>query len=143
MNHWDSFFLSVAEKISTQSKDPSTKVGAVIVRPDRTIASVGYNGFPRGVDDSEELYLDRRTKYAMIVHAEANAIIHAREPLEGTTIYLYPFPPCSNCAGLVIQAGIKRVVAPQPTVEDLERWGESMQFAVDMFEEAGVQLELV
>ena len=71
---WKRRFIELAKHISTWSKDPSTQVGAVIVRPDKTIASVGFNGFPRGVDDRPEKLADRPLKYQMIVHAEINAI---------------------------------------------------------------------
>jgi dCMP deaminase len=94
LDKWDVRFLELANHIAQWSKDPSTKVGAVIVRPDRTICSVGYNGFPRGVDDNEERYMDRPTKYEFVVHAEANAIIHAREPLHDYILYTYPLMPC-------------------------------------------------
>lgn len=143
---WDIRMLEMAKLVSTWSKDPSTCVGSVIARSDRTIASVGYNGFPRGVEDREDRLNNREIKYAMVVHAEANAIIHARENLDdlfGTTIYTYPLPPCSGCAGLIIQAGIQRVVAHEPSPEQIERWGESLQIAEDMFAEAFVEYELV
>ena len=135
---WDIRFLSLAEHVSQWSKDPSTKVGAVIVRPDRTILSVGYNGFPRGVKDWPERLADRDTKYPMTVHAEANAIIHGGSA-EGCTLYTWPFPPCCDCAGLIIQAGIKRVIAPSPTRDQRSRWGASFNLAMDMFKEAGVE----
>ena len=109
---WDQRFLELAVTVSTWSKDPSTQLGAVIVRPDRTIASIGYNGFPRGVDDDEARYADREFKYEAIVHGEMNAILAAREPLHGYTLYVWPLPPCSRCAAMIIQTGIKRVVSP-------------------------------
>jgi dCMP deaminase len=135
---WDLKFLSDAIVVSRNSKDPSTKVGAIIARPDLTTASQGYNGFPRGVEDSDERLADRETKYKLVVHAEMNALITAREPLHGYTLYS-TFPPCSSCAGAIIQAGIQRVVAIRPTPEQEERWGFSR--TRDMFSEAGVQLQ--
>ncbi|WLB77042.1 deoxycytidylate deaminase [Bradyrhizobium elkanii] len=80
---WDRYFLKVAQAVSTASKDPSTKVGAVIVRPDRTMASFGYNGFPRGIADTDERLNNREVKYDLVVHGEINAILTAREPLHG------------------------------------------------------------
>jgi dCMP deaminase len=142
MIDWDKRFLELAEHVSTFSKDPSTKVGCVIARPDHTIASMGYNGFPRGVADTEGRLADRPTKYAMVVHAEANAVLSAYERLDGYTAYVHPFPPCSTCTGALIQAGIARVVAPRPTHEQLERWGESFGFSRIMFDEAGIVLSL-
>jgi len=143
VNKWDERCLALAEHISTWSRDPSTKTGAVIVRPDRTIASVGYNGFPRGVSDAEHRYLDRAVKYAMVVHAEVNAILHSKEPLKDSSIYVWPWQPCSTCAGVVIQSGIKRVVSPKLTPERRKRWGVSMVAAQKMLYEAGVELVLV
>lgn len=138
---WDQRYLKLAEEVASWSKDPSTQVGAVIVRPDKTIASIGFNGFPRGVIDDSNRYNDRELKYKMIVHGEANAIVSAREPLHDCTIYTWPFPPCSNCAALIIQAGIARVVAPVPTPEQIVRWGDSFRIAKAMFFEANVALQ--
>lgn len=138
MSIWDKRYLDLAEFVASWSKDPSTKVGAVIVRPDKTIASVGFNGLPRGVEDSEARLLNRDLKYPMTVHAEVNAILHAREPLHGYTIYVAPLNPCSDCAGVIIQSGIKRVVA---RAERNPRWLESNALAQTMFEEAGIKSE--
>jgi dCMP deaminase len=134
---WDRFFLGLAEYMATASKDPSTKVGAVIVRPDRTIASMGYNGFPRGARDDETLYADRPTKLLRTVHAELNAILAAREPLHGCEIYVSPLHPCAQCAAAIIQAGIHRLVYRRPTVER-EDWAESFKAAAALLREAGV-----
>ena len=95
---WETRFLQLAKHVSTWSKDPSTKCGAVIVRPDRTVASIGFNGLPRNVDDSPERLLDRDKKLSYIVHAEANAILTAREPLNNCVVYIWPMQPCCHCA---------------------------------------------
>ena len=139
MTDWDERFLQLAQHIAQWSKDPSTKVGAVIVRPNRTIASVGYNGFPRGVNDDERLN-DRPYKYAMTVHAEANAILSANERLDGCTLYVTPLSPCSSCASILIQSGIKRVVAYMPYQP--EHWADSFAIARTMLDEAGVHWEI-
>ena len=136
---WDERFLQLAQHIAQWSKDPSTKVGAVIVRPNRTIASVGYNGFPRGVNDDERLN-DRPYKYAMTVHAEANAILSANERLDGCTLYVTPLSPCSSCASILIQSGIKRVVAYMP--HQPEHWADSFAIARTMLDEAGIEWEI-
>ena len=136
---WDKRFLQLAQTVASWSKDPSTKVGAVIVRSDRTVVNVAFNGFPRGADDRQELYDDRELKYARVVHAEANAIVTAREPLHGYTIYVTPFMPCTACAGLIIQARIRRVVSIE---NDNERWAASFGHTRDLFRETGVELEL-
>ena len=74
---WDGRFLSLATHISGWSKDPSTKVGCVVVGPDREIRSTGFNGFPQGIADTDERLSDRNLKYPLICHAEENAIMHA------------------------------------------------------------------
>lgn len=142
INDWDRRFLGLAQHVAAWSKDPSTKVGAVITRG-RRIVSLGYNGFPAGVEDHKERYDDRETKYKMIVHAERNAIIFAQQDLTGCTLYTTPFMPCSACTGFVIQAGIKRVVAPRLPDELRGRWSEDMEVSKTMFHEAGVELVLV
>lgn len=136
MNAWDARFLEMAALVGSWSKDPSTRVGAVIVRPDKTVASVGFNGFPRGVADDGRL-LDRPTKYAMILHAEVNAILSAREPVAGFDLYVTPLHPCSNCASVIIQSGIRRVFT---TTSGSERWRTSFDIASQMFSEAMVEV---
>lgn len=138
-NRWTSRYLNLAKEISSWSRDPSTKVGAVIVRSDKTVASLGFNGLPKGVEDLEERLNNRDTKYAFTVHAEKNAILHARERMDGYSLFVYPFMPCCDCAGAIIQSGIKTVVSLEC---DNERWNESFNFSKQMFAEAGVELKL-
>jgi dCMP deaminase len=133
---WDKWFLGMAEYVSTASKDPSTKIGAVIVDKDRRIVSTGYNGFAKGIEDSEELLLDRDKKYKIIVHGEMNAIIFAQRSLKGCTLYTTPFLPCSSCAGVIIQSGITRVVS---WFTNNIRWKESIDLSKSMFRESGVK----
>lgn len=140
MTDWDSRFLDLARLVGSWSKDPSTKVGCVIVDPERVIVATGYNGFPRGCDDSPELYADRGRKYSRVVHAERNALLFACRPVKGCTVYTTPFPPCAGCAAVLIQAGIARVVAPKPSGELLDRWGDELREAAAMFAEAGVEV---
>lgn len=137
---WDCRFMKLAAHIASWSKDPSTKCSAIIVKNKR-IVSTGYNGFATGVFDTDAFYLNRNTKYLRVVHAEINALLFAREDLTGATMYVYPLPPCSQCAAAIIQSGIKRVVTHQPTSEQLLRWGESLIEAHQMFIEADVMLE--
>ena len=129
---WDTRFLNLADFVSTWSKDPSTKVGSVITDEYNRIVSVGYNGFPRGIDDDARLK-NREEKYKMIVHAEMNAILTAARDLSGCTIYTTPFLPCSNCATHIIQAGIKRVVAP---INKEPRWEENLKLSESILKEA-------
>lgn len=135
---WLQRYLELAEYISQWSKDPSTKVGAVIVRPDNSVCSVGFNGFPRGVDDDPARYADRELKYKLIVHGEINAMAFTNECLDGYTLFTWPFLPCSRCAGFIIQNKIKTVVAPKLTGELAKRWEESLNLTKSMFTEAGV-----
>jgi dCMP deaminase len=140
MKDWDTRFLEMAAITSTWSKDPSTKVGAVIVDSNRRVISTGYNGLPRGIMDSFDRLSNRDIKYEMIVHAEVNAILFAREDLAGATLYTYPFQPCSRCASIVIQSGISRVISYEFSND---RWTDSFKLAKDMFDEAGVELILL
>lgn len=130
---WDQFFMSMAELTATRSKDPSTKVGAVIVDYNRRVIGLGYNGFPRGVDDRPERYTDKKIKYSLVVHAEANAIVNSFTGLSDTTIYTTMFP-CSSCTKLIIQSGISRVVCPPPREEGV--WSEDANFSKQMLREA-------
>jgi dCMP deaminase len=140
-NKWDARFLRLAQVVSSWSKDPSTKVGAAIVRDDHTLVSVGYNGFPRGCDDDVALYEDRPTKYMRIVHAEVNAILTAREPVAGCTLYVWPLQPCAACTGVIIQSGIKRVVAYMK--DEPGQWANQFNVARKMCEEAGIKVTMV
>lgn len=143
MTDWDDRFLSLAEHVAGWSKDPSTKVGAVIANSDRVVHGIGYNGFPRGVGDDQERYDDRPTKYGMVVHAELNAILNAAGAVRGSTLYVWPLPPCNECAKAIIQAGIKRVVF-RSTEATEGRWREQYAVSALMFREAGVEvMELV
>lgn len=136
---WDRRLLSLAAFVGGWSKDPSTRVGAVVADGRRVVA-VGFNGFPAGCDDAEHLYADRERKLRRVVHAEVNAVLSAGRPVRGLTVYTHPLPPCCRCAGLLIQAGIARVVAPAPPPALAERWGEELAEARRLFAEAGVIL---
>ena len=139
MNHkWDVRFLALARLVSTWSKDPSTQTGAVIVRPDRSVVSVGFNGFPRNMSDDPELYANREEKYSRIVHCEVNAMIQAQQSIQGCTLYTWPFMCCDRCAVQMIQAGITTFVYPKATEEMLIRWGKAFEKTAMFFEEAQV-----
>ena len=147
---WDRHYLNLAREISRASKDPSTKVGAVIVT-DNQIVGTGYNGFARGVIDLDERYLDREMKYKYIVHAEVNACLFAGHRARNGSIYIWPtigFPPtCNECAKVVIQSGIKRVVGFELSPEDkslhklnADKWRRAAEISEQMYHEAGVKL---
>lgn len=123
------------------SKDPRTQVGAAIVDHRGVVRATGWNGFPRGVNDDPARYADREIKLKLVVHAEANAIANAAAvgvPLEGCGLIVTKFP-CHECAKLIIQSGIKKVVAPSPDSDGL--WAGSAVIGCHMFEEAGVEIE--
>lgn len=141
---WDIRFLRLAREIASWSKDPSTKVGAVIVDENNRVVSLGYNGFPRGLNDSPELYADRNEKYKRVLHAEQNAFIFAeKKDLRHCTLYTFPLAPCPSCALLAVQHGIKRVVCPEIRVNDphrkerVETWLETY----GILTEAGIEAE--
>lgn len=133
-NRWHRYFFDVCKANASMSKDPSTKVGAVIVRPDRTIASTGFNGYPRRCNDDD--YQNRERKYQRVIHAEMNAILHAREPLNGYALYCWPLPPCDRCIPHIIQAGITTLVIPP--LPDNDRWQKPCLEAQQMALEAGL-----
>lgn len=138
---WDKRFLGLAHHIGQWSKDPSTKVGAVIVNQDRSIVSLGYNGFARGVEDMQTRLIDRPTKYEFVVHAELNAILSASRSLHGRTLYVSPLHPCPACASAIVQSGISKVVAEL----DLSRddWKARWVTASIILMEGGVETVLV
>lgn len=137
---WMQRYLNLAEHIAGWSKDPSTKVGAVIVSNSNHIVSLGYNGLPRGVMDFPYRYTDRDTKYKMILHAERNAIIFAEKSLLNCTIYTWPMPPCAACASMIVQTGIKNVVAPEQIPE---RWHDDFLLSREIYTESGIKLWLL
>lgn len=142
---WDEYYINMAEFISQKSKDRSTKVGCVIVGPDNEVRSTGYNGFPRGVDDSKDERHDRPVKYDYTEHAERNAIYNAARvgiPLKGCTLYLNWEPcPCTDCTRAVIQSGIVRIIGPdkpfgKPGSKD---WQDDFQRSAEMLDEVGIE----
>jgi dCMP deaminase len=143
MTDWDARYLDLAENVSSWSKDPSRKIGAVAVGSKGQILSQGYNGFPRGIDDSIERYNDKETKYRYVVHAEMNVVYNATYngiSLDGATLYVTGLPVCSECAKGIIQTGVKRVVMRATDVP--EKWFVSFATTAKMFNEAGIEWEL-
>ena len=137
MSKWDRRFLELAKQISTWSKDPSTQVGCVVVGPDREIRSTGFNGLPRGIDDTDERLNNREIKYPMICHAEENAIMHAARTgisLKNCIAYV-TWPPCTRCARSLIQAGVSEIVYPKG-VEIPSRWEADFKMSLNMFKES-------
>ena len=140
---WDRRFMELADFIAQWSKDPSTKVGAVIVEPrNKRVVATGFNGFPFGVEDTADRLEDRSIKYEMIVHAETNALMFAGSEAAGCALYVTPLPPCARCAVLIIQSGISRVVSPTPDTSK-EPWKTQFAISSKMFTEAGITVDFV
>lgn len=135
---WDQRMLAMAELVSTWSKDPKRKVGAVIVTQDMRSASFGYNGIPKGIADTEDRLHNRRLKLLLSIHAERNAMDNARFGLRGCALYATKFP-CHECMKGIIQVGIVKVVAP-PADTEHEMWGESYKIALALAQEAQIRI---
>ena len=136
LTKWDRRFLDLAAHVATWSKDPSTRVGAVIVDANKRVVSLGFNGFPAGVNDEE---LPRERKLMRTIHAEINALAFANVSVRGCTIYV-THAPCANCTANLIQNGIAKVVFPRPVNDFKERWADHYSEAMLMLMEAGVEV---
>ena len=136
---WDLRFISLARHISAWSRDPSSKVGCVLVDDRVVVVGMGYNGFPRGVTEFAARYEDRPTKHLYVQHAAAKAVLNASGPVKGTVAYV-THPPCASCAGLLIQAGVRKIIAAVPDATMTPRLKASFKAAREMAAEAGVEL---
>jgi len=139
LSKWDLRFLKLADHVAQWSKDPSTKVGAVIVDSERRVVGMGYNGFPRGVADLPGRLTDRTEKLRFVVHAEVNAILNAVRTVEGCCLYTTPMFTCGDCAKVVAQAGILRVVSIQKPLANITDWALLMDTAQTIYDEAGIK----
>jgi len=147
VNKWDSRFINLAKEYSSWSKDPSSKIGAVAIDPiSRRVLSGGYNGFPRGVEDSDERLNVREVKISLVVHAEMNVIYNATRAgvsLEGSHLYVWGLPICSECAKGIIQVGIQKVIITEESINKNSRWIESWYRTKCMFSESGVEIKII
>lgn len=137
---WDRRFLDLAKLVASWSRDPSTKVGAVIVDEHKRILSLGFNGFPQGMPDYPQHYENRDEKYSRVVHAEINALIFAGRLPPKATLYTWPMMSCERCVVQMLQAGIRNFVAPRATSEQLARWGKSFEKTKQYVAECGATL---
>lgn len=136
MSKWDERFISLAHHVKTWSKDPDRKSGAVLVAPDRRKISIGFNGLPAGIADTEDrLTGDRELKNMMMVHAELNAVFNSGFLPATCTLYTTSFP-CHECAKGIVQTGVARLVTPRPRGYEHPRWGKSWALAMAMMSEA-------
>ena len=141
---WVTYYLGMAEYVSRKSKDPSTRCGCVIVRPDKTLCSIGFNGFPSAIKDDPVLLNNRDQKYKFVVHAEDNAFKHSRDvDMTGYSLFVYPFMPCPHCALDIVSNGIKNVYT-RPTPDDKKaRWNEKFKVTQEIFYEGSVDLHII
>ena len=145
-NKWDNRYLNLAREVSTWSKDPSTQVGAVAIGEKGQVLAQGYNGFPRGVNDSLERYNDKEVKYRYVVHAEMNCIYNATftgASLNNATMYVWGLPVCNECAKGLAQVGIKRVVSPKTIADVPDKWKISAINTVDLLKEVGIIYDFI
>ena len=141
---WDIRYLELAEQVSTWSKDPSRKIGALAVGSKGQVLAQGFNGFPRGIIDSNDRYDNRDIKYKYVVHAEMNVIYNATYngvSLDGSTLYVTGLPVCSDCAKGIIQVGIQRVVMKEQNIPT--HWLDSWKMTAGMFDEANIKWEFI
>jgi dCMP deaminase len=139
---WDKRFWKLAKFVAEWSKDPKAKIGAVLTTKTGGAIALGYNGLPVGVEDSAERLTNTKIKLDMIIHAEQNALVIAGQNARGATLYVRSKPICARCAGLIIQAGVARVVALDPEKSDkTSKWRQTGMRAVEMLREAGVDVE--
>lgn len=137
--------MEMAKEVAQWSKDPSTKIGAIAIGDNHRVLSTGYNGFPRGIDDSEDRLNNRALKYKYVVHAEQNCIYNAclnGISLAGASLYVYGLPICSDCAKGIIQVGIKEIIIDESCF-DRSDWNESWDLSKSFFNESGIRIRYV
>lgn len=106
---WDQYFMKIAETVAEKSKDPSSKMGCVIVDRNKRVVSLGYNGLIQGADESIMTLSERPMKYYFVIHSEMNALLFAHQDLAGCTVY-NRIATCDNCLKYCLQAGVTRFV---------------------------------
>ena len=143
---FDTYYINMLPGIAAKSKDPNTKIGCIIIGSDNEPLSMGYNSFPRGINDNVPDRYERPEKYLWIEHAERNAIYNAARSgikLKGSKIYL-PCLPCMDCARAIVQVGIVEVIYDDVCQKAWEK--TSVKYAPEwkrtrvLFAEAGVRL---
>jgi len=146
MDKWKLRFTELAKHVANWSKDKSTKVGAIIVNPeDRNPISMGFNGFPTKVNEDIPERHERPLKYLYTVHGEINAIANAAKNGQRTKdcdMYVNYFP-CCNCAGAIVNAGIKKLICENKPDFNNERWGENWKISLIILTEGGVEIEYI
>jgi len=139
---WDIRFMKLAFETASWSKDLRTKVGSVIVR-DKNPISMGFNGLPVNCNDEIKERFEPPQKYLWTIHSEANSLVQAAKhghKTEGCTMYVTLFP-CANCAGLIVNAGIKKIFCENKPDFSNERWGENWKVSLTILTEGNVEIE--
>ena len=142
--NWDEYFINIAEQVKLKSKDKRTQIGVVVVGKDNEIVSTGYNSFARGINDNLDERQERPEKYFWFEHAERNAIYNAARigvSTLGTTMYMTCGMSCSDCARAIINSGVSKIVLRKGKGAKGDKWNESAERSMKMFEEAGVIVE--
>ena len=142
--NWNEYFRGIVHQVKLKSKDERTQIGALIVGVDNEIVSTGYNSFPRGIVDSRPERQERPEKYYWFEHAERNAIYNAARigvSTKGCTMYLTCGIPCADCARGIINAGIARIFVMRGGGAKSQKWVDSAERSMQMFEEAGVNVQ--
>ena len=139
LTKWDYRFVEMAQLVASWSKDPSTKVGAVIADRDNRVISVGYNGPPKNVKD-DPFQSENKIRRSVSIHAEQNAVIFARQRLFGCTMYSFPILACPLCASIIVNSGIRRVVSTVTPEHKRDRWDPKHELAHKVFQAAGVEV---
>lgn len=136
IDKWYIRFLRLAREVASWSKDPSTKVGCVIVDQSRRVVSLGFNGLPAGLHDTAGRLLNRDLKLALTIHAEENALLFAGRPVHGCIAFVTRHP-CAHCAAKLIQSGIGTVI--HLTNPDFDRrWADNLTVSGQALAEAGI-----
>lgn len=135
---WDEYFLNITEEVAKKSKDPSTKLGCVIVDQKHRPVSFGYNGLIQGADESKMTLSERPMKYYFVIHSEMNALLFAGRDLSGCTVY-NTVATCENCLKYCLQAGIKRFVYKELRVSSFSNGEKRSMTSIDT-DEAVIRL---
>lgn len=106
---WDTYFMNIAKMVSLKSKDKKRQVGAVLISlSNNRIISSGYNGLPSGINDNID-WNNRELVHSMIIHAEMNCILYAKNKFENSILYS-TLSPCKDCIKIIAAAKIKKVI---------------------------------
>jgi dCMP deaminase len=141
---WDDYYSELMHVAAKKSKDPSRKVGCLLVGPDGEIRSTGFNDLPRKVMHLDERY-ERPEKYFWCEHAERNSLYNAARcgtSTNGCRAFVTMFP-CADCTRGLIQCGIVEVICEDAPDMNHHKYGESFKRSAQMFAEAGLSVRFL